>query len=426
MNTLPNAANIARTVLSNGITVLVYENFAAQSVVISGSLRVGSMYETPNKNGLASLVANSLMRGTQSRDFNTIASSLEDIGADLDVNAGVHRTGFGGKALAEDLPLLVDLLADVLRHPTFPEAQVERLRGEILTGLQIRSQDTRYRAGRAFAEALYPTTHPYHYSARGTLQTLPTLTLDDMRAFHRHHYGPEGMIIVVVGAVKAADAVAIVRQKLEDWHNIDQPAAITLPSIHTLEQPQRIFVPLAGKTQADLVLGTYGPSRYEPDYLAAMLANCVLGQFGMMGRIGASVREELGLAYYAYSSMDGGMGPNPWSVTAGVNPANVELALGEIVKEIRRITEEPVSSEDLSNVQSFFVGRLPLQLESNEGIAGSIVNMELYQLGLDYLTTYGEKLYALTTDELLAATRRYLHPELHIIGISGPDTPRTQ
>lgn len=418
---IPNSQSITRTVLENGIVVLVYENFAAQSVVMSGSLRAGSLYETPEKNGLAALTASALMRGTATRDFNKLAEMLEDIGADLDVNAGVHRAGYGGKSLAEDLPTLIDVLADVLRQPMFPAAQVERLRGEILTGLQIRSQDTRYRARRAFYEALYPNDHPYHYSTSGTIESVRALSVDDMKVFHMTHYGPDDMLIVIVGAVKAAEAIETVRSHFADWHNPAQPATPELPALGGLTESRRMFVPLAGKTQSDLVVGGYGPSRFEPDYLAAMLANCVLGQFGMMGRIGGTVREELGLAYYAYSSVDGGLGPSPWSVTAGVSPANVELALERILDEVRRLTNDPVSDEDLSNVQSYFVGRLPLQLESNEGIATSILTMEQYRLGLDYLVTYRDHIQMLTKEDLLQAARRYLQPDAYVLGISGPN-----
>src|SRR5690606_12682684 len=114
-------------------------------------------------------------------------SSLEDIGADLDVGGGVHSASFNGKALAEDLPVLIDILNDVLRYPTFPEEQVERLRGELLTGLQYRQHDTRYRASRAFRESLYPVEHPYHHSTRGTLQSVPRITVPDMIQFQRDH-----------------------------------------------------------------------------------------------------------------------------------------------------------------------------------------------------------------------------------------------
>ncbi len=421
-DSLPSAQNITRVALPNGITVLAYENFAAQSVVFSGSLPAGSLYESPAQNGLASFTASALMRGTETRDFQTIASALEDIGADLDVSAGQHRVGFSGKSLAEDLPLLIELLADVLIRPVFPPAQVERLRGEIVTGLQIRSQDTRYRARRAFYESLYPPEHPYHYSTGGRIETISAITIDQMRQFHRTHYGPQGMLLVVVGAVKVEDVIAIVSRQFEGWVNPDQPPIPALPPVPLPEATRRTYVSLAGKTQSDLVLGSVGPSRFEPDYLAAMLANCVLGQFGMMGRIGATVREGLGLAYYAYSALDGGLGPSPWSVIAGVNPANLDLAINEIRRELQRLTTELVSEEDLDNVQSYFIGRLPLQLESNEGIAGAIMNMELYGLGLDYLLSYRDRIRALTRADLLRAAQRYLNPDAYVLGIAGPAT----
>lgn len=419
-SSIPGPENITRVELPNGIIILVYENFAAQSVVIAGSLEAGSIYEDPAKSGTASMTAAALMRGTQNRDFDAIHSSLEDIGADLDVGAGTHTTGFSGKGLAEDLPVLIDILEDVLRHPVFPEQQVERLRGEILTGLQYRQQDTRFRAGRAFRENLYPESHPYHYSARGTLETIPGITLDDIKTFHKNTYGPKGMIITVVGAVKAADAVEIVRAKLGDWQNPAQPAKAVLPAIQQVEETRQIAVNIPGKTQSDIVMGVLGPSRFEPDYRAATLVNSVLGQFGMMGRIGDEVREKRGLAYYAYSSMEGGMGPGAWSVSAGVNPANVQQAIDSIVGEIKRIVTEEVSDEDINENKSYFTGHLPLQLESNEGLAGSILNMEAYKLGLDNLQRFEGEINALTKADLLKAIQKYWNPEAYVVAVAGP------
>jgi zinc protease len=422
-NGLPGPSTITRTVLDNGVTVLVYETDAAQSVVISGSLRVGSMVEATAQNGLSAMTASALMRGTERRDFNAIHTELEDIGADISISSGVHRTSFFGKALAEDLNTLVDVFADVMRRPTFPNVHVERLRGEIITGLQYRSQDSRYRANRAFHEALYPANHPYHYSVRGSIETVSKLAVEDLRGFHKQHYAPQGMILVVVGAVKAANALEIIQQHLSDWNGGTAPEPTALPDAIRPSQTQKSFVPLPGKTQSDIVMGLPGPSRFAPDYHAANLANSILGQFGMMGRIGASVREELGLAYYAYSQIEGGLGEAPWSISAGVNPANLELAIERINDELRRLTTEPVSDTDLADNQSYFVGHLPLQLESNEGIAGTLHNMELFNLGLDYLLTYRDRICNLTTEDLLAASRHYLNPDALVIGVAGPDSP---
>lgn len=418
---LPNSQNIARIVLDNGIVVLVYENMNTQSVVIEGALRGGSLYETPEKSGLAALTSSALMRGTQHRDFDAIHSELEDIGADLGVGAGVHRVSFDGKALAEDLDVLLDVLNDVLRFPTFPDDQVERLRGEALTWLQYQQQDTRRQAGRAFREHLYPASHPYHYSSRGTLETVPNITIDEMRAFHTSQYGPDGMTICIVGAVEVGAAVEIVNEKLGQWRNPGQSEKVELPPLEPLTDIRRAGVPIPGKTQSDIVMGVVGPARRDPDYQAANLANSVLGQFGMMGRIGDVVREQSGMAYYAYSRLDGGLGPGAWSISAGVNPVNVERAIELSLGEAKRMATELIEDADLDDNKSYYIGRLPLQLESNDGIAGTILTLETYDLGLDYLVGYRDMINALTKDQLLAAAQHYWTPDAYVVAVSGPD-----
>lgn len=417
---LPNSATITRVQLANGITVLIYPNHAAQSVVLSGHLRAGSLFESHARRGLASMTAFALMRGTAQRDFFALHDSLEAIGADLGISASVHLASFGGKALAEDLPTLLDILAETLRTPSFDPVQVERLRGEIITGLKIRDQDTRYQANRVFDELLYPSDHPYHHPVRGTIESVMAYAADTLRTFHDQVYGPRGMNIAIVGAVEPEAALDAVRARFEDWTHANQPLPPELPDAPALTDLRRGLRPIPGKTQSDLVMGVIGPSRLAPDYQAAQVANSILGQFGMMGRIGASVREELGLAYYAYSSVEGGLGPGAWSVTAGVNPATLDLAISRIQDELRRLISEPVSAEELADNQAYFVGRMPLQMESNEGIAGTILNMELYGLGLDYLMHYRDQIMRLTPDDLLEAARRYLHPDHLAIGIAGP------
>jgi zinc protease len=418
---LPKSDNVTREVLDNGLTLLIYENHNVESVVVDGSLRAGAVYEDRTRGGTAAMVAGALMSGTQYRDFATINSALEDIGAEFSYGAGTFKVGYNGKALAEDLPVLIDTLADTLMHPTFPDEQVTRLRGERLTWLQYQQQDTRWQSGRLFRETLYPPHHPFHYSSRGTVQTLSAITPEDMRRFHARHYGPDGMIVVVVGAVESAAVIDLMQEKIGGWHNPHQPARPALPEIAARVEAQRVHKTLDGKTQSDIALGTTGPSRYATDYRAAVLANSILGQFGMMGRIGDVVREREGMAYYAYSSLDGGFGPGAWRVSAGVNPANVERAIELILEETRRITTEPVSQEDLEDNQSYFTGRLPLQLETIEGVANILHTIETYDLGLDYLVQYHDEIYALNPDDLLAAAARYLDPSKMVIATSGPN-----
>jgi len=417
---LPRPETITRVALPNGIVILVYENFEVESVVLSGSLEGGSIFETPAQNGLSALTAAALMRGTQTRDFDTLHGTLEELGADLSVGAGQHSIGFGGKALAEDLVVLVELLNDVLRSPTFPADAIEKLKAQRLTELKYSQTDTRYRVGLAFREALYPATHPYHYGITGTPETLSPLTADDLRAFHQQNYGPRGMIICIVGAVKARDAVAIVERFLADWQNPDQPTPPLLPALEAPHAQRRRYTPISGKTQSSILMGTLGPSRTAPDYHAATLANSILGEFGMMGRIGSVIREQMGLAYYAYSRMEGGLGPGTWTMAAGVAPENVSIAVEATVEQVRRLLREPVSLDDLQDNQSYFTGRLPLRLENSTGIAGALQMIERYDLGLDYLARYQDAINRLTTDDLLHAAQRHLDPERFIIAAAGP------
>jgi zinc protease len=169
------------------------------------------------------------------------------------------------------------------------------------------------------------------------------------------------------------------------------------------------------------VLGYPGPRRSAPDYQAARMANSILGVFGLYGRLGDTVREQQGLAYYSYSRLSGGLGPGPWQINAGVAPQNVERAVESIRAEIRRIVEEPVLPEELSDNQSFFKGQLLLGLETNEGVAGSVLSMELYQLGLDYLLNYTEMVDAITIADVQAAAQAYLNPDAYALAVAGPE-----
>ncbi len=417
---LPDSNTIHRAVLPNGIVILAYETPHTHSVVINGSLDAGALFEdSVAQNGLASLTAAALMRGTQSRDFDALHSQLEDIGADLSVSSGLHKVGFNGKALAEDLPVLVTLLADILRYPAFPMEQVERLRGERMTSLNYLQQDTSYQASRAFREMLYPPEHPYYYGIRGTLATVPEIDAEQMRAFHARHYGPRGMLFVITGAVNPEQAILTVSEHFADWQNLQQPNVPVLPPAPLTMQEERRSTPVPGKNQANILMGVVGPSRYAPDYLPASLGNSALGVFGMMGRIGASVREREGLAYHAGSRVNGGLGPGAWRVSAGVDPKNVERAIMLCRDELRRFVQDGLTAEELADNQSYFVGNLPLQLEGNDGIASMLHAIESYGLGLDYLRNYRTLIQAITAEDVLQAARHYINPDALKISIAG-------
>jgi zinc protease len=416
---LPGPETIVRRVFPNGITILVRENFLSPSVVAVGTIWAGGLEETDAKAGLSALTSSCLLRGTEQRSFHEVYNLLESAGATLSFGSGMHTTSFYSRCLAEDLAAVLELAAEGLRRPTFPPDQFERLRGEYLTHLAIRDQDTGERAHMAFAEMAY-AGHPYAHDEEGSLETVQGISREDLAEYHARCYGPRGMILVVAGAVHSGRVFSLAEKFFGDWTNDAQPQRAPIPPA---PRPDRMLVkrvPLAEKSQLDLVLGAPGPARSAPDFLAAMIGNHILGVFGMYGRIGEAVREAEGLAYYSMSSLSGGVGPGPWMVMAGVNPRNVTRAVELITREIERFTTRKVTRTELADSQASIVGRMPLQLESNEGVAGALMNLELYRLGLDYYQRFPGLVKAVTAEEILETARHYLHPEHLALALAGP------
>lgn len=418
---LPGPETIYRRVLPNGITVLVRENFTSESVVISGYLSVGSLDEKPEQGGIAYLTAQGLMRGTENRSFQDIFETIESVGARIAFAAGTHTTRVFGKALAEDLPLLLEVITDVVQKSTFPDIEFERLKAQHLTSLAMRDQDTHARAELAFDELAYPA-HPYRLPTDGFRETVQALKVEMLRGFHAAHYSPEGMVLAIVGAVDAQKAVATVAETLGDWKPHSKYERPPLPNADHPRSKQRRDVYLEGKSQSDLVVGIPGPSRYHENYLAAALGNNILGRFGLYGRLGEAVRKTAGLAYYAYSTLSGGPGPGPWQVNAGVNPANIERAVEIISDEIRRISTQPVELEELRDNQANFIGGLPLRLESNEGVCAALLHIERYDLGLDYYQRYPQTIAEITPENVLEIAKEFFDQDRLVIGVAGPKT----
>lgn len=418
-SSLPGPKDIYKVVLSNGITVLARSNFNSPSVSLGGYLPAGAIFESNEKLGLADFVASSLMRGTKTRSFDAIYNELESVGASMGFDSGMHNTSFGGRSLVEDIPLLFKLLSESLQTPAFPKDEIERLRAQFLTGLAMRAQDTSEMADMAFDQMLFDG-HPYSRPSDGFPETVQSITRKDMQEFHRLHFGPRGMVVVIVGAIHPKKAVEVVEKFLGSWQVPAQKEAAALPPHTPVKKSIQRHHAIAGKSQTDLIMGSVGPSRRDLEYLSASLGNSVLGQFGMMGRIGDVVREKSGLAYYAYSALDSGTGPGRWDVAAGVNPTNVKKAIGLIEKELRRFVKSGVTKEELSDSQENYIGRLPLSLESNNGIVSALLNIHRFDLGMDYYQRYEGMVRAVTRGDVLETARKYIDPDRLVISTAGP------
>ena len=418
-NALPGPENITRVELQNGITILARENFNSPTLSIKGYLPSGSLFDPEDKLGLSYLTASSLMTGTSHDDFQSLYNKIESVGAQLGFSAGTLTTSFSVHCLSEDLDLMLGLIADCLRSPAFPEREFNRLKIQMLTGLAIRSQDTAAMAALIFDQIVY-AGHPYERPDEGFIETVQNIEREDLINFYKRTFGPKGLTISIVGAIDPKKAVESIRSALGDWINPDQEDLPTLPPLKAMEQANHKSLSIPGKSQADIVMGCQAPDRLSPDYYALRVGNNILGEFGMMGRLGKSVREDAGLAYYAYSSLSAGLGPGAWEMIAGVNPRDVDQAVTLIQKEAARFVNQPVLAEELSDSKSNFLGRMPLLLESNSGVAVSLLNMERFNLGLDYFLRYPEIIQSITADEILEASRKYLNPDRLAVAVAGP------
>jgi zinc protease len=409
-----------RVALMNGLVLLHNRAAANPSVVVRALVRAGASRETPGQHGIAGLTGRMLRQGTQNISKAALAEELDGLGAGLSVDVGYALVSVGIKCLSGDFRRAMEILAELLRRPTFPAEELERLRGQVLTELKELEDNTRVVSERTWRELAYPATHPYHRLTVGQAETVGSASREDLSAFHSAWYGPNQTTLIIVGDVTVGEASAEAERTLGFW-----PAARTErveSTLPTSDVPGKQLreVAMVGKTQADLTIGLPTLDRSSSDYYALSFANHILGRMYFMGRFGEKVRDEQGFAYYAYSDLHGGYGRGAWAVRAGVNPRNLDKALDSIRAELARfLADGPTEAEQADGVSSL-LGSLPRQLETNEGAAAVMGEIELYDLGLDYLERFPDIVRALTREQVTEVVRRWLQPEAMVTGIAGP------
>ncbi|MGH2558024.1 MAG: M16 family metallopeptidase [Thermomicrobiales bacterium] len=406
--------------LPNGIVVLGQAQPADPAVSALIRIQAGAAQDPSTQQGLAAYTARSLTRGTQSLTFDAFNELTDSLGATLGVEAGRLFTEISIRCLPEDLHHLLELAADVLRRPTFPADEVEKVRGEILTAIVEQEDDTHAVADRTLRELLYPDGHPYRHRVLGTSGPVNAIGRDDLARFHASHFGPAVMTAAVVGGIPSvATAVQLIRSHFGDWNTgATRPEPVAAPAIGSNGATRKTHV--AGKSQTDVAAGTLTLARSHPDYHALETANLILGRLGLMGRLGANVRDEQGLAYYVFSVVEPGKEGGVWISRAGVDPANAERALDGIVSELHRLRKTRVDDDELADAKSFMTGSLPLALEMNDGVASLLLAIEHYGLGLDYVDRYPAIINALTAEDLQRAAFEHLDETRLAVGIAGP------
>ena len=422
------ALNPKRVVLPNGITVIAKANHTSPTVSLLVAARTGAFSDPPDREGTAALCARVMDRGTSKRTADVIADDLDGRGASLSVIAGRHQMALAATCLADDFEPVLSLVADVARHPAFADHEIATRKETLITSIRQEEDNPATVAGDAFARALYGD-HPYARKVRGSVPAIEAIRRQDLVRFHQRGFDPATMIIVVVGDVVDELAVAAITKLFGDWPASATATAgqaafgVKVPDPVIPVARQLVSVPMMNKAQADVVYGFIGVTRNDRDYIAISVMNNALGQYAIGGKLGDSIRERQGMAYYVYSSLDATFGPGPFSIRAGVSAANVERTIASIDAELAAVIKDGVTAQEIDESKSYMIGSLPRQLETNAAIASFLLSVETFGLGLDYDEKLPGLIAGVTREAANAAAQRLLAPDKATIAVAGPWGP---
>ncbi|HEV8467990.1 MAG TPA: pitrilysin family protein [Candidatus Limnocylindria bacterium] len=414
--------NVQRHRLGNGLRIAVAPISGLRSVATLLAVEAGQWFEPPGRPGIARLCAQAMLRGTTKRDAKSWADALDAIGAAARLDVGPHAATFSAQSLADDLGGLLTLIAEAVVTPAFVQKEVELVRQQTVAQLEEDSRNTRAVAERAWRELVYPKAHPFHARPIGDPAVVRAATAEDLRAHHQRAIQPDGAVLVVAGGVEARRVFDEAGRAFADWSARSPRETKSVPEVALSSAVRRIEI-VPDKTQSDVVLGWPGLPRTDPRFVAARVTNMVFAADTFASRAGHVVRDELGLAYYVFSTIGTSRGQSPWTVRMGVNPINVERAISVTLDELRKIVAGKVAEDDLELAQDKLVGELDVARESPGGVASLMLEGEVFELGPDHVERYPRELRAVTLDQVIETARTFLPSERHALAIAGPPLP---
>ncbi|PYS81963.1 MAG: hypothetical protein DMF67_14720 [Acidobacteria bacterium] len=415
------SSRVVREELATGAVLLALENRATPTVSLRGSLRAGSYFEPRDRPGLARVTAEMLKRGTRGQSKLELAGALESVGADIEFEADAFAAQISARSLSQDFPLLVSMLAEMLREPSFPADELEKLKQQTVAAVREQQSDTRWRAYERLTQVVFDKANPFYaHAGERLIESINSITVEDVRGFYEKFYGGRSLILSVVGCVRAGEAVGLLREALADFggpENIDVTIADPLPQ----EGERRELVVVRDKANVDVLLGSAAPLRRDAaDYYAALLANRALGESTLSSRLGLQVRDVEGLTYGIASRFRAPtLAAGPWYIAVSVNPGNVERAIGSALNVLREYVREGIRPDELEDEKSSATGAFKVSLSTNAGLAAALWNAEFYRLGLDYVERYPEHVRSVTVEEVNAAIRKYFRPDHLTIVVAG-------
>ena len=391
--------------LANGLTVLVNERPGLPVVSMNLVARTGSDANPIDKPGLANFTAAMLDEGTESKTALQIADEIAQLGGSLGTGSTMDASQISANSLKRTFPAMLTLLADIARHPKFPQEEIERQRASRLASLVQQRENPNAVASVAMAGALYGEQHPYGFTELGTEASNKALGEADFRQFWASSFVPNNAALVVSGQVTEAELKPLVEKAFGDWQRGTPPApALGAPATST---SRLVLVDKPGAQQTQIRVATIGTPRATPDYAAIRVMNETLGGL-FSSRINLNLREDHQYTYGASSQFVFRRGPGPFLVASGVRTSVTGAAIGEVLKEIARMRDTDVTAEELTLAKDSFVRSLPAQFETSDNVTATTANIYIYDLGLDYYAKLGDRIGAVDTAAVRAAAQKYL------------------
>jgi len=413
------AIEILRDTLSNGVSVISNPNRLTESIAIAGSIKAGTMRDPLGGFGTAELVSRMLTRGTRKRSAAEISRTIEEMGATLEFSNYDESVSFSARCHADYLGQLLEILSDCVCNPTFGEEETEKTKAEIISDLEAERDETRRMAYRGLLGELYGKDGTYGRDTLGAIEDVVRLRPDNARRFHGDFYDPQSMILAVTGRFDHSDLLSKVEDSLASWAKMPK-VDTSLPRPLDSFPPSSVTFPMPHKSQVDVGLGARTVPRKSEEYHALNLGNLILGRIGLYGRLGRNVRDEKGLAYYCFSTLQSKLFAGHVAILAGVNPKNLEKAIEGIAEEIQRISSEPLSASEITKGRKNLLGSLSLSLESSIERVSLLHDIEYFSLGADYLERYGSILESVTPESVLRSFERYFTLDKVSLAVAGP------
>lgn len=411
---------VTRTQLDNGLRLVLSEQPAVPIVAIDCLSDGGARVDPTARPGLAALTGALLEEGTKGRSGQDIAKQIDSLGGSFSSGTASDWVNVGASVLSRDFETGLDLVARSLMEPTFPEEAVERLRTETLGELQASEEHPGYVAARGFRKALFGSA-PYGHSAHGTAESVKAITRPEIIGYHQNWIVPERTICAIVGDVKPKRMEEVARKKLGSWKRGNSPAE---PKPAAPPPARDVLIDMS-TTQANIVIGEIGVDRKNPDFFAIRLMNHILGGGGFQSRLMDTVRDKNGLAYSIHSRFGSNRYPGSFQVTLQTKVESAKAAIDLVRAEIAKIHAKGVTEEELVAAQDYLTGNFPLSLDSTSKLTSFLAQIEYFGLGDDYIETYGDRVRAISTDDVADAARKYLHPDALIQVVVGPEADLT-